>query len=206
MDVDSVSHLTIGGQSVIDKCLVRFPNIIELTLIENHIEKIDRFINNFNRIVPLSQLTHLIIKHQDLTISQLIEILDVSPNIESLTFNGVSHLIIHPLSVKDIDLTRLMSKKNKITEMIMTYQCTLEHILFFVDLCPRLQRLEIDIDETQLEPIVQFLLSNNVPDLFWLNLMNGSIQIEQIQTIIERNKLLHDYVVRKPLMSSYLWW
>ncbi|CAF2756716.1 unnamed protein product [Rotaria sp. Silwood2] len=64
------------------------------------IESNDRSISNINRIIPLTQLTHLVIQDPHFTISQLIELLRFSSNIQSLTFIGMSFIGVCSLSIE----------------------------------------------------------------------------------------------------------
>jgi hypothetical protein len=156
---------------------------------------------NINRIIPLAQLTHLVIQDPHFSMNQLIELLRFSSNIQSLTFIGVSFIGPYPLLIEQI------STINKVTELCIHDDCSLEYVRFFIDLCPRLQRLKIVILERHAESIVRFLLSNNVLDLFWLSLLNITYETRnKIRKLIDRDKLIFDYSIKDDYIGLHLWW
>ena len=207
IEIHSVSHLTIQYQSETVACSSHFPNVTKLTLICNYLGSNGPFISDVGRIVPLTQLKSLVIDEQDICISQLIEILSFSPNIHSLKFSSMFFLDFHPLSIEQTEMVRQISMKNKITELTLGYRCTLEHLHFFVDLCPRLQRLTIGIHETLFESILKFLLPNKALNLFLLSLLYTNDEaMKKIQTIINCEKLLENYSIELVNKEIHLWW
>lgn len=55
------------------------------------------------------------------------------------------------ISIENSQTFQLLSKINNIKQSIIMFDCTLEITKFFVNLCPRLQYFEIQIDEDTLE-------------------------------------------------------
>ncbi|CAF1276565.1 unnamed protein product [Rotaria sp. Silwood1] len=205
--VHSASHLKIGIDCLPNNVMIHFPNVTELTLIENDNESKERSMTNINCIIPLTQLTHLVIFDPHFSISQLIELLRFSSNMQSLTFIGVSFTSRCRLSVEQMDLVRSISKTSKVTELCIEDDCSLAYIQFFADLCPRLQRLEIVLLERQIKSIIQFLLSSNMSDLFWLCLRDISNETSRkVQKIIDHEKLIIDYNVKDHYTGLYFWW
>lgn len=205
--INSASHLKIGIDRISADVTIRFPNVTKLTLIENDIESSGRSIMNLNRIIPLVQLTHLVILDPHFTINQLVELLQFASNIQSLTFVSVSFIDICPLSIEQIDLVRRISKTSKVTELCIEDDCSLEYVHFFANLCPRLQRLEIVPLERQVESIIRFLLSSNISDLFWLSLRSMTYETKnKIKKTIARDKLIFDYSIKDHYTGLYLWW
>jgi hypothetical protein len=187
--------------------MIHFPNVTKLTLIENDIESNERSIMNINHIISLTQLTHLVILDPHFSINQLIELLRLLSNIQSLTFIGMSFIDTCSLSIEQIDLVRWISKTSKVTELCIQDDCSLEYVHFFVNLCPHLQQFEIVPLENQVESIVRFLLSTNVPDLFWLSLQNITNKTsKKIQKMIDYDKLIFDYSIKDHYTGLHLWW
>jgi hypothetical protein len=78
---NSVKHIRIGGKQLTNNSIHYFPNVNELT-ITSYFEPSDHSIwNNLNRIIPLNQLTKLIIHDVGLPFQQLIELLRSTPNL-----------------------------------------------------------------------------------------------------------------------------
>ncbi len=198
MIIHSASHLKIGIDKIPADIFIRFPNVTKLTLIENDIQSNEqRSIMNINRIIPLIQLTHLVIFDRHFDIIQLIEFLRFSSNIQSVTFMGVSFIDLFCLSIEQIDLVNCISKTSKVTKLCIQDDCSLEYVQFFVKLCPRLQKVEIVPLKRQIESIVRFLLSSNVPDLFRLSLQSITFEMKiKLQKMIDHDKLICDYSIK----------
>ena len=204
IEIHSASHLTIREQMDTITCSSYFPNITKLTLIANFLDENGQFIRDINHIISLSKLKYLLMEEQELRIDQLIELLSLTSNIHSLTFASMFFLHFHPLSIEQTNMIQHISMKNKITELNMIYDCTLEHLQFFVNLCPRLQHLTIDINETLLESILKFLLSNKNSNLFSLRILD--MNKETINGIINREMLLENYSIEDADSAINLWW
>ncbi|CAF4915732.1 unnamed protein product, partial [Rotaria sp. Silwood1] len=187
--------------------LIHFSNASKLTLIENDIESSGRSIININSFIPLIQVTHLVIRDAYFTISQLIQLLRFSLNIQSLTLIDMVLMDKYTLSIEQIYQIRSISKTSKVTELSIQDDCSLSYLHFFVDLCSRLQRSKVVAVESQVKSIVQFLLSGKVPNLFWLCLGKFTYEkSKQIQTMIDHDKLIFDYNITDHYTGIYLWW
>ncbi|CAF3950559.1 unnamed protein product [Rotaria sordida] len=204
IEIHSASHLTIRQQMNTITCSSHFPNITKLTLNANFLDENGQFIRDINRIISLSKLKYLLMDEQELRIDQLIELLTFTSNIHSLTFAQMFFLDFHSLSIEQTDMFHQISMKNKITELNIEHGCTLEHLKFFVNLCPRLQHLTIGISETSLESILKFLLSNKDSNLFSLRILNTNK--ETINEIIRREILLENYSIEYENSAIHLWW
>ncbi|CAF3896513.1 unnamed protein product [Rotaria sp. Silwood1] len=205
--INSASHLTIGIDPIPNDNLIHFPNVTKLTLIKNDIESNGRSILNINRIIPLMQITCLVVRDPHFTIKKLIKLLRYSLNIQSLTLIGMSLTDDFHLSKKQSYQVFSISKASKVTELCIDDECSLEYMQFFVHLCPRLEHLDIITVRRQHESIVQFLLSGYLPNLFWLRFGYISTQEgEQIQRMIDRDQLIYYYTIKNHHTGWYLWW
>ena len=204
IEIHSASHLTIRQQMNTITCSSHFSNITKLTLNANFLDKNGQFIRDINRIISLSKLKYLLMDEQELCIDQLLELLTFTSNIHSLTFAQMFFLDFHPLSIKQTDMFHQISMKNKITELNIEHGCKLEHLEFFINLCPRLQHLTIGISETSLKSILKFLLSNKDSNLFSLRILN--MNKETINEIIHREILLENYSIEHENSAIHLWW
>jgi len=150
-------------------------------------------------IVPLLQITELHIKKNELSVDQLIQILCLLPHLQSLTLANILSL--------GSKRTDVLSRNNRITKLIIDDdECQFKHVRFLIHLFPRLEYLEISIDENNLEKILRFLLSK-LPCLFSLFLLNVNYKvIEKVQSLIKNEKLLNDYTSERIQGGLYLWW
>jgi hypothetical protein len=114
--INSASHLTIGIDCIPVDVMIHFSNVTKLTHIENDIESNERSIMNINHIIPLTQLTHLVIQDPHFSISQLIGLLRFSSNIQLLTIIGLPFIDTCPLSIEQIDFVGCISKISNVTD------------------------------------------------------------------------------------------
>jgi hypothetical protein len=182
-----------------DKYSIQFPRVTKLTLKDNNIEEHPSFINDMTSIVPLLQITELHIKKNEFSVDQLIQILYLLPNLQSLTLANILSL--------GSKRTDVLSRNHRITKLIIDDdECQFKHVRFLIHLFPRLEYLEISIDENNLEKILRFLLSK-LPCLFSLFLLNVNYKvIEKVQSLIKNEKLLNDYTSERIQGGLYLWW
>ncbi|CAM4962822.1 unnamed protein product [Rotaria socialis] len=205
--INSVSHLTIGIDSVPMDTFIHFPNVTKLTLIKNDIDSNRPLKINLNQIVPLMQLTRLAIRNSIFSISQLIVLLRFSLNIESLTFIGVSFVDEPHSLIRRSDQAFSISKASKVTELRIDDECSLEYVHFFARLCPRVQDLAIVTARRQHESIVRFLLSGHLQHLFFVCLgYLSTAEGEQIERMIDRDSRIFHYTIKNHHTGWYLWW
>ncbi|CAF4562977.1 unnamed protein product [Rotaria socialis] len=205
--INSVSHLTIGIDSVPMDTFIHFPNVTKLTLIKNDIDSNRPLKINLNQIVPLMQLTRLVIRQSIFSISQLIVLLRLSLNIESLTFIGVSFTDEPHSLIRRSDQAFSISNASKVTELRIDDECSLEYVHFFARLCPRVQNLAIVTARRQHESIVRFLLSGHLQHLFFLCLgYLSTAEGEQIERMIDRDSRIFHYTIKNHHTGWYLWW
>jgi hypothetical protein len=183
--------LTIEGHFKLNEYSIQFPRVTKLTLKDTNIEGDSSFISDMNSIVPLTQLTDLVVKENQISLNQL----RLFSNLQSLT---VSNLL--PLRTKTF-------RHNKILKLVIDDDvCDLKHIRFLLQSFPYLQSLEIGIHETQFEDILRFLFSKSI-NLFSLFLLNiNSILFEQISIFIQNENLIKNYTIERIDGGLYLWW
>jgi hypothetical protein len=199
--INFAHHLTIEGHLKAKEYSIRFPRVTKLTLKDINTEETSLCTNDINFLLPLIQIKDLCISDRQFSIDQLIELLSLSPNVQSLTLS---------------EKLTLQSKQtriyNKITKLFIDDdQCKLEDVQFLIHLFPRLQCLEIGIKENNLQDIVRFLLSkSNVKsprDLFSLFLMNANdTTTREVLRLISPEKLVNDYTAENVRGGLHLWW
>jgi hypothetical protein len=162
--LDSVDHICIRDNLEINKNRIYFPNVTKLTLFNYSNPSHDSISTILERIIPLKQLTTLIIHYRNFCIGKLVELLYYSPNIVTLILNSISFFKISHTSIQESQTFEIVSKKNKITNMTIEDNDKLENIKVLNKLCPRLQHLTIGMssyNHDYHQSIADFLLSNN---------------------------------------------
>ncbi len=110
----------------------------------------------------MDKLTTLEIDLIDYCCSDIIEILQQTPNIHTLNILFVGMFCTPDLILfEQNESFRLVSQTNKIKKMKIKYDNTLTMTKFLILLCPRLEHLTIKWSENSLKTLLQFLLSED---------------------------------------------
>ncbi|CAF1253628.1 unnamed protein product [Rotaria sp. Silwood1] len=197
--INSVQHLKSEEHEDIINYKYYFPNVTKLTLSHFFKKQNTNFLStSFNNIIPLKQLTKLIIETDFDSFVEIIDLLYLSPNIHTFQIDLVSHEYTDLISIENNRTFQLVSKRNNIKQMSILINCTLEITKFFINLCPRLQYLIVQIPNDNIEPILSFLFSKdnyNIQNLFSLCIKFMSNQ---------QFDILNDFIVSKNLFDIYL--
>ncbi|CAF4266085.1 unnamed protein product, partial [Rotaria sordida] len=144
----SVKHLYIACGRKLNRQNY-FPNVIQLT-ISCYVEKLDdySFITNLECMISLKQLTKLDINIWGFPFEEMIKLLRLTPNLYTLRFNAYSLQEIDSNSTKYNILLQHVLKKNKIENLLLTGDCSLNQIRFIVYVFSKLKYLKIRINST----------------------------------------------------------
>ncbi|CAF1518290.1 unnamed protein product [Rotaria magnacalcarata] len=104
---NSVEHVLINGSLPKTNCVNYFPNVNQFTI--NHCLEIphESLVNILNGIIPLDQLSKLVIRYFDAAFEQLICILSTTCNL--VTFKS------DPFTLNDVDLCSIQQSRSKKT-------------------------------------------------------------------------------------------
>ncbi|UJR32607.1 hypothetical protein I4U23_020067 [Adineta vaga] len=200
----SVRHVIIQDHQAIITCSKSFPNINELTLVDQCSLQSKRFLSNeFHDIISLSQLTKLNININHLYFSDFVQILQSTPNVHILTLKSLQFFTKCGSSIQTFD--------NKIRKITITDHYSLRTMKILIEICPNIQHLTIGIFRESVLPTVRYLLSNQRKTLsnnlfsLYITGMN-TMWTEKIQNFIESDKLLDKYVTKVIGHNFYLWW
>ncbi|CAF1090500.1 unnamed protein product [Adineta steineri] len=91
INIDCVRSIEIRLEKVIENCATYFPNITELKISSMNINQNEIF-NSLQYILPLQQLTTLLINDPKCNLEKMIELLHYLPKLSSLT---IQHILIH---------------------------------------------------------------------------------------------------------------
>lgn len=160
--------------------------------------------SSLNRIIPVRQLTQLIIDCQHFSFEHLIELLSLTSNMHTLKFNSIQFYD------QQNETFVLVSKTNTVTNVTVEQECTLDQIRLLTNLFPRVEYLTINLLKENLESILRFLLSKPNDCTRYLSLLCISKPCEdlvkQLKILIQSENLLDDYTIKMIHGKLYLWW
>ena len=120
-NINAVQSVKIQQQQEdIINCKYDFSNATELTILY-YLEKNneDFLLTSFNNIIPLKQLTKLVIEIYADTFIDIIELLLLSPNIHIFQVGRVSFNYSDLITIENSEIFELLSKRNNIKQMII---------------------------------------------------------------------------------------
>ncbi|CAF1127888.1 unnamed protein product [Rotaria sordida] len=214
-NINPVQFVKIQEQEEIINCRYYFPNAIELTLSYFYEKKNQNFhLTSFNNIIPLKQLTKLVIHICPDRFVEIIELLLLSPNIHTFEIHCESLKYFDLILIENSETFQLLSKTNNIKEIIIMLDCTLEITKFFVNLCLRLQYLTMKISNDNLQLVLSFLFSKSnyiTHNLFLLCIKYMSnTEFDILENFIVLQESFDVYLTRTKVNpynnDVYLWW
>ncbi|CAF4707771.1 unnamed protein product [Rotaria sp. Silwood1] len=214
INLNTVHFVRIEDIKAINDCNNYFPNATELTLICKSINENQIHLSPIlNSILPLKQLTKLVFDIYHYRFATIIELLYFTSNIHTLILNCTSLCESSFIFIQQHKTFQLVSKTNKITNLMILTECTFEVTKLLVNLCPQLQHLTINIKKNDFAPTLRFLLSKNnhcIRHLFSLYLQHvPEDQILILNELIKPDKLFgHCFMKVSEGFSGnvYLWW
>ncbi|CAF0967445.1 unnamed protein product [Adineta steineri] len=208
--LQSVRHLQIDDANETIDCKYYFPNVTTLTLGYGFSRTRKLIASNLNHIIPLKQLTKLVIKSRYLSLTKLIEVLRFTPHIRTLIFESILLYRVNYNSIQQNETFQLVSNTNMITNVTLKQTCNLDKIQLLVALFPRIQHLTIDHDMKDLKSTVRFLLkktNQNTSQLCSIRLLSTRESwLTRLRTFIESETLITDYKLKKINTDIHLWW
>jgi hypothetical protein len=171
----------------------------------------DDIIRPFFSTIPF---THLNVDYHDMSFSTLIELLQLVPHLDYLKVSSIAASAGDRLSSEQAETFRLISNNNKITKIYINRLKDIAEADLIVDLCPHMEYLEIgcanNVDPELL--VVCVLINQNInciPHLRTLcvRVQNGNQNlIENLQQIINAEKLLKDFTINRMGNNIILQW
>ncbi|CAF1407883.1 unnamed protein product [Adineta steineri] len=208
--LQSVQHLKIQNDKETINCKYYFPNATTLTLQNKLSNTHNLFSFNLSRIIPLKQLTKLVVESNPLPLTKLIELLRCTPHIHTLVLKSMSLYGVNYNSIQQNQSFQLVSNTNTITNVTCNGECTLEKLQILIALFSRIQHLTTKLYANNLESCVRFLLektNQNTNHLCLLSLLSANkIWYTRLRTLIESETLLDDYMLKMIDWNLYLWW
>ena len=205
--INFARHLTIEGRLRACEQTMQFPRVEKLKLQENHPEENPAFIDLVNSTVSLTQITELQIENEPLPHKQLLQLLTLAVNVHSLLLSNCPHLPQDQLRTLRPSLIHSKIRKLVIDDDF----CQVHDLYWLSDIFPRLQCLEILIDEKGIEEVGRFLFSksrrHSPKCLFSVLFFNMSDRaMYKLQRIIDEEHLVNDYTIQRVCAGWHLWW
>jgi hypothetical protein len=167
--------------------------------------------DKFNRILSAIKFNSLNIYSDAMFICTLIKLIHLLPDLHSLKVASVPNSNVNNLSAEDAESLRLLSINNKITKV--SQWMDFELIDFLINLCPRMQHLEVMwVECKDLQTLVRIILMKtitHIPRLHSLriNVRDGGDEIvNELQKMIDSEKLLADYIIQRSDNDINLQW
>jgi hypothetical protein len=137
----------------------------------------------------------------------LLEFINCLPNLHALSVSCLT-LLESNISIKEI------SNKNQITKVNLEKMEIFEQIQFLIDLCPHIEYFQVGcVKNFNLDILKQFLLiKNNMTKILKLHSLCLCIpsadekMIEKFQAMIDLEKLLSNYSIKRVLDQIYFQW
>ena len=203
--------MDIESQQSIINCKNYFPNVTTLTFNEQFSITRSTITINLNHIIPLKQLTKLILVCHHFSFKKMIDLLYFTPYLHTLIFESMPFYKDDYISIEKSDIFQLVSNTNNIKNVIFKDRCTLEKLRLLVTLCPRIQHLSISIRMTTSPLIIRFLLdktNQNTRHLYSLcfSRVYNNKWLEKLDILLKYEILLDDYLLKFVNSKLYLWW
>ncbi|CAF0959427.1 unnamed protein product [Rotaria sordida] len=147
----------------------------------------------YSRIVPLSQLTKLIIKKFNLDLNEMIDILYSTSELQIFKCDFLSLDNFNSIETGKHHAFEHVLEKNKIKMLHLRSNCTSEKLRLVIDLFHEIKHLTIGIQCTQMIETTKYLLSykHKLRHLFFLCISDISeVYIKNLINMIEKEKLV----------------
>ncbi|CAF4333512.1 unnamed protein product [Adineta steineri] len=163
-------------------------------------------------IVDVATIYHLEICEHDFFIGAIIEIMNLSPDLDSLKLSSIKLPTTTLLSIEEREEISFIVDNNEITKVYLEKMNKFDDVLFLIDLFPELKYLQIgctsDIDINLFLQIILMKIHNKTDSN--LHLLAISIptaddsMMERIQNIIDCKSLLFNYTIKRTYDTIFL--
>ncbi|UJR24237.1 hypothetical protein I4U23_027204 [Adineta vaga] len=208
----SVDHVQIGNRTQLEKCLKYFLNATELTFEKDFVINDENLIiTDLNRILRLTKLKTLVFKCHYISFEQIIKLLLVTSNIQTLTLEKIHFNKNNNTNFQDNELFQSFSNTNIIRNLMIREIFPLVNTYLFFILYPHLQHLQIEIIDTEnIELIIQLLLDTNNQNTchlisLCLHTNRSDAYSDYIELLPNYKELLVQWKVKHILFDMYFW-
>ena len=192
-------HIEIRDQNVMLNCSHYFSRATQITLSNRFDKSAEHLPIILKSIIPVRQLTSLIIEHEcNFSMQQIIHLLNVMPNINILEFNWNFRVIDNLTQIQQSQVFKNVAKSNKISHLIVDGVCSFEIMKTFILLCPEIKHLTLQaMSTTEYKEKIQFLISNKQAILSKLCLLHLNTfyhhrMIHSFETLVNTSDIFWD--------------
>ncbi|CAF3371633.1 unnamed protein product [Rotaria sp. Silwood1] len=161
-------------------------------------------------------ITRVDIDGKKLPYTKFIELLNMLPNLNSFEILSLSSFNVDHLFKQRIEPILFWSRTNQIKRLILESfidENDLEKIQVFINHTFQIEYLQVKYESNyNIESVVQCILLKTINKFLKYNLIclcvniANNIMIKQLQNMINREKLLHDYRITRSTNRIYLEW
>lgn len=209
-NLSSIRDIYISNEEAIIDCLYRFPNATNLFLNNISFKKNNSFIDTLQHIISLQNLTKLIIECEYYSFEKFIELISLTPNVDTLNIQSIELDRKDFLNIQTTETFQFVSNNNMIRNVTIKQINEIEKIELLFKLCPQIQQFTIEEQWTHVKELIQLLLSSsskNNLNLFSLCFSNENKRLSnKLDTLIQGGKLLDNYFIKSDYPKIYLWW
>jgi hypothetical protein len=205
-DFKSVKHLNICGKRAINNSIIYFPNVTELTVKDYGRMYFGSILTALDHILPLKQLKKLNIDCNDFPVHQLVNLLNLTPNLRSLKWNLQSIDQNQLKLIEQNEIYRSLSNTNQIENLQILHCCSFDEIRFFIHLFPQTESLQTGILRKEIVEIIRCILTE-MDHLFFLHITDIiRTYLQKLNHLIRSEYLLENYLIKFIDQDIYLWW
>ncbi|CAF0746813.1 unnamed protein product [Adineta steineri] len=207
-NLSSGPRISIKNRNIVANFPLQFPRVTELELTDNYDRiNIDSFIDNLSYIFILTTITYLKISFNNELLNNFVKLLNRMPNVQKLILDVRLSCEIEVSSDQQTNTADLVCNNN-VRNVIITNELASTAGQLINKLFPRMERLRIQNRGDALISFVRTLLSNRIKNshLFSLVFTDYHAMIKKLKTMIDNEKLLDNYDIKRRQDESCLWW
>jgi hypothetical protein len=186
---------------------------MHLSLFISSDKKLDNLCENIRDIINIAPIYHLTIR-EDVHAGVFSRILMPLSTLDSLQIASLSLSQPGGLSSDEESVLRTISSTNRITKVNLNTMDNIEEVYFLLELCPHLIYLKVDdIDNMDMKLFVRLILmkmktqEQSKLQLLCFHVPAADDQtMKQLNKMIDDEKLLIDYTIKRVLDFIYLQW
>ncbi|CAF1223035.1 unnamed protein product [Adineta steineri] len=201
-------RIRMQNRNIVANFPLQFPRVTELELTDNYDTiNIDSFIDNLSYIFILTTITYLKISFNNELLNNFVKLLNRMPNVQKLILDVRLSCEMEVSSDQQTNTADLVCNNN-VRNVIIINELASTAGQLINKLFPRMERLRIQNRGDALISFVRTLLSNRIKNshLFSLVFTDYHAMIKQLKTMIDNEKLLDNYDVKRRQDESCLWW
>jgi hypothetical protein len=208
-NINSIEHMNISSRNTMNSCENFFPNVTSLTFDHYFNAPYHSFTTDLIRIIPLIKVHTLDISCHGICLTQMLEILRLTPNVHTLTYRWIPPSYADCRLIQQSELFINVRNSNKIKTLNLNgTKYGLETATCHLSLYPYLQKLKILIDRKDVNTFVQnLLLTKSHMNLFHLCVAGlPKICLSELKRLFKQEKFLNNYLIQYANRNIFILW